>query len=140
MNLVSLDQSLEKLKSEIRNRKVILFTDFDGTLLPIQTNPKKVFLSEETKTILSVLSRMIPVTIISGRSLKELKEKIPVPEINLLGNYDLEIEGPFGFYLNSEAFFSYHAIAKVVLLLSVLLKIQSAYPEMGDNVTKLLAN
>ncbi|MFI5305103.1 MAG: trehalose-phosphatase [Nitrospiria bacterium] len=118
MNLLTLVQSLENLKNEIRGKHLILFVDFDGTLLPIQRDPKKVFLSAEAKMILSVLSRTIPVTIISGRSLKELKRKVGIPEINLSGNHGLEIEGPAGFYLNSEAILSYHTITKVCSLLN----------------------
>jgi trehalose 6-phosphate synthase/phosphatase len=44
-----------------------LFVDFDGTLVPIQKDPKSIQIAPETLQLLNKLNQHIPVCIISGR-------------------------------------------------------------------------
>ncbi|MCM8819471.1 MAG: trehalose-phosphatase [Candidatus Omnitrophica bacterium] len=87
---------LDKLKKELNNKNIILFLDYDGTLTPIAQTPKKAMLSLETKELLRRLikNRRFQLAIISGRALKDIKEKIGIEEIIYVGNHGLEIEGP----------------------------------------------
>jgi len=72
--------------------RIVLFSDFDGTLVPIRKDPKKVVLSVRVRNVLKRLVRNIPVAIISGRSLAFLKKAIAIPEIILAGNHGLEVK------------------------------------------------
>jgi trehalose 6-phosphate phosphatase len=77
-------------------RKIALFLDFDGTLVPIQADPAQCFLSEKTKRQLSLLARsnLCYLTVLSGRSLSDIKKRIGIRKIYYGGNHGLDILGP----------------------------------------------
>jgi trehalose-phosphatase len=85
--------------------KTILLTDFDGTLTPIQKHPDLVNLSEEIRQILIKYSqnKAIFLGIITGRSLKQIKKLVNIPEILYVANHGIEIEGPGIHYVSKEA-------------------------------------
>lgn len=88
---------MDKLKTRVAARasvlnRIFLFSDFDGTLVPIRKDPAKVILSLQARKILDKLACHIPLAIISGRSLAFLKKTMPIPKIILAGNHGLEIK------------------------------------------------
>ncbi len=78
---------------------IVLFLDFDGTISPIKSTPKKAKIAPKTQELLKKLSVSpnILTVIISGRSLKDLRQKIPSEIVNLAANHGLEwvIEGKY---------------------------------------------
>ncbi len=72
---------------------VLLFLDYDGTLVPIRREPSRATLSPRTKRALTTLSRIpgISVGIISGRPLSELKRFVGVTGLWYAGNHGFEI-------------------------------------------------
>lgn len=86
----------EIIKSLNCAKRILLFTDYDGTLTPIVEKPELAIISEETRLLLKNLAtqRRITVGIISGRALADLKEKVNLGEIVYAGNHGFEIEGP----------------------------------------------
>lgn len=82
---------------QIQNAKHILFlSDFDGTLAPIAEKPELAEIPEGTRMLLHSLTsnRRFTVGVISGRSLKDLKDKVKVEGVVYAGNHGFEIEGP----------------------------------------------
>ncbi|OPY60230.1 MAG: Trehalose-phosphate phosphatase [Syntrophorhabdaceae bacterium PtaU1.Bin034] len=77
-------------------RHVALFVDFDGTLVPIRKDPSEPCLAPATKGLLeSILgSGRSAVTVISGRSLADLRKRCPVRGAYYAGSHGLEILGP----------------------------------------------
>jgi trehalose-phosphatase len=77
-------------------QNVFLFLDYDGTLTPIVSRPELALCSSKVKRHLEKLRDLpsVYVAIISGRSLKDLKEKVGVSGIIYVGNHGLEIECP----------------------------------------------
>jgi len=75
-------------------KRILLLLDFDGTLTPIVARPGEAELSLEMEKILKFLTRKrgFKVAIISGRSLRDLKQKIKIRNIIYVGNHGLEIE------------------------------------------------
>lgn len=71
-----------------------LFLDFDGTVVPIAPRPEKAWLPPATRLLLRSLSRFIPVVIVTGRSLRDIRPRIGLTEITYVGNHGLEIAGP----------------------------------------------
>ncbi len=71
---------------------IFLFSDFDGTLVPIHKNPATVAPSLRVRNVLKQLVSLTPVAIISGRSLAFLQKTIAMPKIILAGNHGLEIK------------------------------------------------
>ncbi len=92
----------EQLKSA---RRVLLLTDYDGTLTPIVERPELANLPAGAKLILQALAGKhdFRVGIISGRALVDLKEKVGISGIIYAGNHGLEIEGPGIEFVNSVA-------------------------------------
>lgn len=75
---------------------VALFLDFDGTLVPIKKFPEECYLSSDIEKLLkSILdSKKSVVTVLSGRSLSDLKKRLSLRGIFYAGNHGLEISGP----------------------------------------------
>ncbi|MHB8881642.1 MAG: trehalose-phosphatase [Thermodesulfovibrionales bacterium] len=75
--------------------KIALFLDFDGTLVPIQEDPSCCVLEEGIKQQLKSLagSGRCYITILSGRSLPDIKAMIDIPNICYSGNHGLVISG-----------------------------------------------
>ena len=64
--------------------------DFDGTLSPLAVTPKKATLPLAVKVELKKISSILPAIIISGRSLRDIKNKIKIKELHYAGNHGLE--------------------------------------------------
>ena len=79
-------------------RDLFLFLDYDGTLTPIVSRPEQALCPLEVKRLLKQLRDLPGVypTIISGRSLKDLRRKVGVSGMIYVGNHGLEIEYPDG--------------------------------------------
>ncbi len=88
-----------------RAKKVIFFLDYDGTLTPIKKKPGLARLDRDTKTLLKKLAKRASskVFIISGRSLKNVKNLIGVKSLYYIGNHGIELEGPHLKYINRSA-------------------------------------
>lgn len=85
-----------KLKNKLSNKSILLFLDYDGTLAPIVETPEKAVISKDTKEVLDKLSkkRDCNIAVISGRSLRDIKNMVGLENIIYAGNHGLEIEGP----------------------------------------------
>lgn len=85
--------------------KLILFLDFDGTLVPIKRNPDECYLPEEIKKELEnlVLSSRLCIAIFSGRSLSDIKKRVGIRGIYYGGNHGIEILGPGIEFLHPDA-------------------------------------
>ena len=70
--------------------KALYAFDFDGTLAKIVKDPSAAEMSETTRGLLQKLSKLAPVAIISGRSIADLRGKIPFQTVYLIGNHGLE--------------------------------------------------
>ena len=74
--------------------KIVLLLDFDGTLTPIVKPPNRAELSKSMRNLLIKLSKKqgFYLAILSGRTLKDIKKKIGLPNIIYGGNHGLEGE------------------------------------------------
>jgi len=86
-------------------QKFALFLDFDGTLVPIQKDPAQCFLSEGIKRQLRLLanSKDVYLSILSGRSLLDIKKRVGIKKIYYGGNHGLDISGPGVRYTHPKA-------------------------------------
>jgi trehalose-phosphatase len=88
---------LARLAAVIRSApRVLLFTDFDGTLVPIRERPEDCFLAAAAREALAALAahRRVAVAVVSGRGLADLRPRVGVAGVACAGNHGLEIEGP----------------------------------------------
>ncbi len=84
------------IKPRLRDKHIFIFFDYDGTLTPIVETPDKAILSETARKLLLKMSRnsRLKLAFISGRSLKDIKNRIKIKNGIYSGNHGLEIEGP----------------------------------------------
>jgi trehalose-phosphatase len=95
---------------------VLLGLDFDGTLTPIVDDPAHARLAPAVRDTLCELANRddVDVAIVSGRALKDLKERTDIPTVICAGNHGMEIDGPSLHYVEPIAHAStpmLHAIA-----------------------------
>ncbi|MBA7617058.1 Trehalose-phosphate phosphatase [subsurface metagenome] len=99
-------QSWESFSSDIRAAsRILLVSDYDGTLTPIVSRPEEAILSPEVREKLRALAEKPPfsVGIISGRPLSEVKALVGIEGIYYAGNHGLEMEGPGLTFVNAAA-------------------------------------
>ena len=78
--------------------RLALILDYDGTLTPIAPHPDLAHLPIETKNVLERLSHLpdVNISIISGRSVENVKKMVGLEGITYAGNYGLQILHPDG--------------------------------------------
>lgn len=84
---------------------LFLFLDFDGTLVPIQKDPKACVLSPEVKERLEALlsSGKASIAILSGRTVNDITKRIGMEGVYYGGNHGIEISGPHMQYIHPDA-------------------------------------
>ena len=85
--------------------RLLVLSDFDGTLSPIVDDPTTAALPPSTKLLLENLARRDNVTfgVISGRQLPDVVARVAMPNIICAGNHGLEIHGPSIRFTHPEA-------------------------------------
>jgi trehalose-phosphatase len=78
------------------DRGLAIFLDYDGTLTPIVSRPDEAVLPNSTRAILCRLAAKIPVGILSGRELKDVRKHVGIDEIIYAGSHGFDIAGPRG--------------------------------------------
>ena len=98
-NILSFNEILQTKK------RIILLTDYDGTLSPIQKHPDLATLPEEVRQVLVNISenKAFILGIITGRALRQIKKLINIPGILYAANHGLELEGPGIRFVSKEA-------------------------------------
>lgn len=88
-------EDLKKIRDILAQAYTMLFLDYDGTLVPIVESPDKAVMPEEIKGVLVELSKApkCKIAIVSGRSLKDIKNIVGLSNILYVGNHGLEAEG-----------------------------------------------
>jgi trehalose 6-phosphate phosphatase len=70
--------------------KTVYAFDFDGTLAKIVQLPQDAYMTKLTSQLIRQLNEVAPIAIISGRSVNDLKKRIPFAPKYLIGNHGLE--------------------------------------------------
>lgn len=86
-------ESWDRVAARLRAcRRVALFLDFDGTLVPIAPHPDRVRVSPATRRVLRRLARhsRVSLVVISGRRRSELRRHIGIRRIRYFGLYGWE--------------------------------------------------
>lgn len=87
---------LGEVCGKLRGVKGALFLDYDGTLTPIVERPDQAVLSRQMReTIRGVASRKT-VAVVSGRDLRDVRERVGLENVFYAGSHGFEIEGPDG--------------------------------------------
>ncbi len=93
-------QSFPEIEKRLILKNILFCLDFDGTLTPIVSTPKRAVLARSTRNLLWRISRIpkIRLAFISGRKLSDLKKRIGIRRALYAGNHGFELCG-FGLRL-----------------------------------------
>lgn len=95
-DLPSALKSLVLIEETIGCRPPAFFLDFDGTLAPLVAHPELAELTVEVQDLLARLADHQYVTVISGRSMADLRSKIGLDRIYYAADHGHHISGPLG--------------------------------------------
>jgi trehalose-phosphatase len=76
--------------------RLAVFLDYDGTLAPIVSHPEDAWLSESMRQVLRSLAARLPVAILSGRDLDDVRGRVLVDGIVYAGSHGFDIAGGGG--------------------------------------------
>jgi len=79
-----------------RSGRTAVFLDYDGTLTPIVLRPEEAILSSSMREVLRALAAKVPVAILSGRDLEDLRQQVSIEGIIYTGSHGFDIVGPRG--------------------------------------------
>jgi trehalose 6-phosphate synthase/phosphatase len=84
------------LGSELADRPLALFLDYDGTLAPIVQHPEVARVGESMHAALAACAARADteLAVVSGRALADVRARLQLAGIAFAGNHGLEIEGP----------------------------------------------
>jgi len=86
------------LISQLKNKHIDLYLDYDGTLAPFAPTPDDVLPDDRVIGLISQLadSLNVRVSIVSGRRLGHIRKLLPVNGVLLAGTYGVEMQLPDG--------------------------------------------
>jgi trehalose 6-phosphate phosphatase len=86
-------RAIPEIDTRLGDRPAI-FLDYDGTLTPIVPDPNQARIGDDERAVLKMLSQLVPVAIVSGRNLDQLRALVAIDGLIYSGNHGWEIEGP----------------------------------------------
>ena len=81
-----------------RTDRPAIFLDYDGTLTPIVSHPENALLSDSMRQALQELVLQMPVAILSGRDLDDVRQRVNIGAIVYAGSHGFDIAGPRGLH------------------------------------------
>jgi alpha,alpha-trehalase len=84
------------------DRRLAVFLDYDGTLSPIVDRPEEASLPEATRAVMARLARRLPVAVVSGRDLDDLRGRVDVPGLTFAGSHGFRVGLPDGRVVDHE--------------------------------------
>src|SRR5215510_4949793 len=78
--------------------RLAVFLDYDGTLTPIVSHPEAAWLSDSMRQTLRSLAVRVPVAILSGRDLDDVRGRVHVDGIVYAGSLGFDIAGAGGLH------------------------------------------
>ncbi|MDT0643860.1 trehalose-phosphatase [Zunongwangia sp. F363] len=87
----------KELREKFNQIKPLLFLDFDGTLAPIVEHHEDAAISAEMRDLVLRLSKKYPTAVVSGRGMKDVSQRVNIPELYYAGSHGFEISGPGNF-------------------------------------------
>lgn len=116
----------DSLAKDLSDCSLMLFLDYDGTLTPIRDKPSQAKLTEAGKKVLRDLTALenVTVSIVSGRSVAEVKKLVSISDIIYVGNHGLEMEGPRISYKHPDALVKEELFSEITALLKEKLRMR----------------
>ena len=92
-----ISSALEHIQEMARSGdRLAVFLDYDGTLTPIVSHPEDAWLSDSMRQTLRSLAARVPVAILSGRDLDDVRGRVLLDGIVYAGSHGFDIAGAGG--------------------------------------------
>ncbi len=91
-----------ELVAQLRDKRPVVFLDYDGTLTPIVARPELAVLAEEMRRTVRTLAARCLVAIVSGRDRTDVQGLVGIEGLIYAGNHGFDIAGPPGMDLTYE--------------------------------------
>ncbi|CUH40509.1 putative glycosyl hydrolase/MT2062 [Jannaschia seosinensis] len=92
------EEARDAILRRMKGKKLAVFLDYDGTLTPIVEDPAAATLSDSMRAALSGLAALIPVAIVSGRDLRDVKGFLQDDTLYYAGSHGFDLAGPGGWH------------------------------------------
>lgn len=99
---------------QIPRNNIFLFLDFDGTVTPIVDTPDKAVLSGDMRSLISRLNKIMPVAIVSGRSINDLKQRVNIEKMLYAGNHGAELWNGNKLIVGKQLTYNKQALKKIL--------------------------
>ncbi|CAA2967062.1 probable trehalose-phosphate phosphatase F isoform X1 [Olea europaea var. sylvestris] len=86
--------SFQLIMDRAKNRKIVMFLDYDGTLSPIVDDPDRAFMSADMRSAVKNVAKYFPTAIISGRNRDKVFELVGLTELYYAGSHGMDIMFP----------------------------------------------
>jgi trehalose-phosphatase len=87
---------IHEIIADAGGKRAAVFLDYDGTLTPIVSHPEDAWLSESMRQTLQSLAAHVPVAVLSGRDLDDVRGRVLVDGIVYAGSHGFDIAGAGG--------------------------------------------
>lgn len=86
--------SLDRIRERCRGRRLAIFLDYDGTMVPIVETPERAAMGEEARRVIEELSARCTLGIISGRDVKDVRRLVNIESIVYAGSHGFQMSVP----------------------------------------------
>ncbi len=86
----------DELAARLRDHRLVVLCDFDGTLAPIERDPATVQLPAASREALRGLAARCPTGVLSGRDLRDVRRRVGLDGMWYAGSHGFELVGPQG--------------------------------------------
>jgi trehalose 6-phosphate phosphatase len=84
----------QEIERRLAGARPVLFLDYDGTLSPIAPRPELATLPAPTRRVLARLAARLPVAVLSGRGLDDVRGLVGIEGIVYAGSHGFDVAGP----------------------------------------------
>jgi trehalose-phosphatase len=87
---------IDEIITGAAGKRLAVFLDYDGTLAPIVSHPEDAWLPDSMRQTLRSLAARVPVALLSGRDLDDIRGRVLVDGVVYAGSHGFDIAGAGG--------------------------------------------
>ncbi|KAL4367356.1 hypothetical protein GQ457_05G014430 [Hibiscus cannabinus] len=87
-------EMFEQIIDASKEKQIVMFLDYDGTLSPIVADPDRAFMSKKMRKTVRKLAKCFPTAIVSGRCRDKVYNFVKLTELYYAGSHGMDIKGP----------------------------------------------
>ncbi|KAJ8762686.1 hypothetical protein K2173_011166 [Erythroxylum novogranatense] len=84
----------EQIASASKEKQIVMFLDYDGTLSPIVEDPDRAFMTNEMREAVRSVACYFPTAIVTGRCIDKVYSFVKLGGVYYAGSHGMDIKGP----------------------------------------------